>query len=407
MEEKRGMSKKELSEEEFKKLDKPSYDLDKEEEQVKQDLLTSYRNIIDILKEYLDLKEEYYNIIALWIIGTYFHEDFPSYPFLFLNAMKGSGKTRSMNLITTLSKNGQLLNSLTEAVLFRTSGALAIDEFEGVNRKGNETLKELLNSAYKRGAVVKRMRQKKTQEGNEMVVEEFEVYRPIVLANIWGMDNVLGDRCITLILERSNVKKITDLMEIFREDEMVINTKELLNQCSLCRLCSLGKGYREWNTFVKNNYTYYTYNTNNTNNTNYTELFKTIKSMDLNGRELELSFPLLLLADLISPETLKITTLTLKDIFQGKKEEELVENSDISLYDFISQYPQENRFIFITDLTIKFKDFIQSDELWINTRWMGRALKRLNLFKEKKRIGRGSSVLLNIEKAIKMMKRFR
>ncbi len=401
------MSKKELSEEEFKKLDKPSYDLEKEEEQVKQDLLTSYRNIIDILKEYLDLKEEYYNIITLWIIGTYFHEDFPSYPFLFLNAMKGSGKTRSMNLITTLSKNGQLLNSLTEAVLFRTSGALAIDEFEGVNRKGNETLKELLNSAYKRGAVVKRMRQKKTQEGNEMVVEEFEVYRPIVLANIWGMDNVLGDRCITLILERSNVKKITDLMEIFREDEMVINTKELLNQCSLCRLCSLGKGYREWNTFVKNNYTYYTYNTNNTNNTNYTELFKTIKSMDLNGRELELSFPLLLLADLISPETLKITTLTLKDIFQGKKEEELVENSDISLYDFISQYPQENRFIFITDLTIKFKDFIQSDELWINTRWMGRALKRLNLFKEKKRIGRGSSVLLNIEKAIKMMKRFR
>lgn len=401
------MNKKLLSEEEFKKLDKPSYDLEKDEEQVKEDLLTAYRNIIDILKEYLDLREEYYNIISLWIIGTYFHKEFPSYPFLFLNAMKGSGKTRSMNLITTLSKNGQLLNSLTEAVLFRTTGALAIDEFEGINRKGNENLRELLNSAYKRGAVVKRMRQKKTNEGTEMVVEEFEVYRPIVLANIWGMDNVLGDRCITLILERSNIKRIINLMEIFNEEEIVKNTKELLNRCSLCGLCSPGKGYREWNFFIKNNYTYIHNNTNNTNSTNNRELFKTIKSMDLNGREIELSFPLLLLANEISPEILKETTLTLKDIFHSKKEDELVENYDISLYEFISQYPQDDKFVFVGDLTNRFKEFLQSDEDWVNTKWMGRALKRLNLFKLKRRIGRGSSVLLNIEKAIKMIERFR
>ena len=71
--------------------------------------------------------------------------------------------------------------------MFRTSGALAIDEFEGVSRKGGENLRELLNSAYKRGAKVKRMKQQKTESGTEMVVEEFDVYRPIVLANIWGM----------------------------------------------------------------------------------------------------------------------------------------------------------------------------------------------------------------------------
>jgi len=37
--------------------------------------------------------------------------------------MKGSGKSRAMALITCLSKEGQMLNSLTEAVLFRTKGA--------------------------------------------------------------------------------------------------------------------------------------------------------------------------------------------------------------------------------------------------------------------------------------------
>ena len=127
---------KELKEEEFKKLAQSAADIKGDKEKNKEDLATAYKNIVDILKEYLDIKKEYYNIIALWIIGTYFHDKFPSYPYLFFNAMKGSGKSRTINLITCLSKGGEMLNSLTEAVLFRTKGTLAIDECEGVSRKG-------------------------------------------------------------------------------------------------------------------------------------------------------------------------------------------------------------------------------------------------------------------------------
>ena len=43
------------------------------------------------------------------------------------------------------------------------------------------------------------MKKKKTIEGEQQVVEEFEPYRPIIMANIWGMDEVLGERCIQLI----------------------------------------------------------------------------------------------------------------------------------------------------------------------------------------------------------------
>ena len=400
----------EISEEDFKKLEISSYDLEKEKEMSKDDLILAYRNIIDILKEYLDLKEKYYNLITLWIIGTYFHNKFSSYPFLFFNAMKSSGKSRAMNLITCLSKNGEVLNSMTEAVLFRTKGTLAIDEFEGVTRKGNENLRELLNSSYKKGTKVKRMKQKKTLEGVEQVVEEFEVYRPIVLANIWGMENVLEDRCITIILDKSNRKEVTNLIEIFKEENIVIETKKILHLCSLCRCCFSGEVYKEWNNFIKrknNNYINTLNITNNTNNTNCFLLFKSIKSMDLNGRELELSLPLCLIANEIGEHVLKETTLTLKSIFQEKKEEELVENQDINLIDFISQQLQNNNYISLKSLLHNFKESFALTEEWINSKWIGRALKRLNLIKQKRRNYRGVEIILNIEKAQKKIKMFK
>jgi len=376
------------------------------EENYNQNLKLAYDNIIKGLKEYVDLKEEYYNIIALWIIGTYFHDKFPNYPFLFFNAQKGSGKSRIMNLITFLSKNGSVMNNMTEAVLFRTKGTLAIDEYEGVNRKGNENLRELLNSSYKKGTKVKRMKQQKTMEGVEQVVEEFDVYRPIIMANIWGMENVLGDRCITLILEKSNKKEIVNLMEIFSEDSQLQETKKLLNWCSLCRCSFSAETYKEWNAYIKSNYTNYINNTNNTNYTKYTQLFKSINLMDLNGRELELSFPLCLIAQEIevqNSEILKITTLTLKEIFCDKRAEELVEDRDVSLIDFISQ-EAENNVYQINTLTENFKQFLGVSDDWINSKWMGRALKRLNLIKEKRRVGRGVQVKLNIEKAQEKIK---
>ena len=406
-------NKKELTDEEFNKLEKSHTDIEKEKEEYKNNIKEAYKNIIDILKEYIDLKEEYYNIIALWIIGTYFHENFPSYPYLFFNAMKGSGKSRTINLITCLSRDGSVQNSLTEAVLFRTKGTLAIDEFEGVSKKGNENLRELLNSAYKQGVKVRRMKKVKTEKGSEQVVEEFNVYRPIVLANIWGMESVLGDRCITLILERSNRKDVVNLMEIFNQELILIKTKELLNQCSLCRCSFSRETYQKWNLYVKGNNTNNTNNTNYTNNTNNTKHdctnlspFKVISSMDLNGRELELSFPLCLMASEISPQILKETTLTLKSVFQDKKAEELTENTDVSLYDFVSQLT-ESGFVFMTDFVKNFKEFLQTNDEWLNTKWMGRALKRLNLIKEKKRVGRGVSIILNIEKAQSKIKIFK
>lgn len=398
---------KQITEEEFKKLEKPNIDIEKDKEKVRGIFRECYYNLIDILKSYLDMEEKYYPLIALWIMGTYHHEKFPSYPFLFFNAMKGSGKSRTINLIATLSKDGSVQNSMTEAVLFRTKGTLAIDEYEGVNRKGAENLRELLNSGYKRGVKIKRMKQIKTKEGTEYQVEEYDAYRPIVLANIWGMESVLGDRCIKIVLERSDNQKITNLVEIFNEEKIVKETKKLLNQCSLCRCSFSAEVYLKWNSYVRSNYTNIINNINNINNINYTEAFKTIKSMDLNGRELELSFPLCLLALEVGNKILKETTLILKEVFDDKKTEEFAENLDISLYDFVSQQSENLEFKTVQKITNEFREFLGSESDEINSKWMGRALKRLNLRKDEKRIARGVSVNLNVKKAKEKIKMFK
>jgi hypothetical protein len=206
-----------------------------------------------ILDKYMDMEDSEKRIVAIWIIGTWMHDKFQSYPYLFINAIRGSGKTRLLKIIKSFSNEGDLLNSLTEAVLFRTKGTLCIDEFEGINRKGNENLRELLNSAYKTGTKVKRMTKKKDITGEKMVVEEFSPYRPIALANIWGMEDVLGDRCIQIILEKSGKMEKTRLVEMWeyeKEFENFLEVAKKLRLCSLCSLCSIKNIYLEWNNYI-------------------------------------------------------------------------------------------------------------------------------------------------------------
>lgn len=79
-----------------KKGDKKPKKEDVEEPQQKQEQLTinevnelleeCYEGIKNVYRKYLDLNEDYYDIIPLWVIGSYFHESFESFPYLFFNA---------------------------------------------------------------------------------------------------------------------------------------------------------------------------------------------------------------------------------------------------------------------------------------------------------------------------------
>jgi len=398
---------KKIGDENFEQIIKKNYksEEDKEkEEEGKDKLLEAYRTIIDILKSYTDISERYYSLISIWIIGTYFHQDFPTFPYLFFNAMKGSGKSRTIRLITYLSKEGVMLNSLTEAVLFRTTGTLGIDEFEGATRKGNEALKELLNSAYKKGIKVKRMKKVKTLMGEEQKVEEFEVYRPLVMANINGMDDVLGDRCIQIILERSSNSQITKKMEIYELDTKIKKIKKFpFEECRKCRVDTSINIYRAWNDYIDTYYTIPTNNNNDTNNTNI--LFDKINKTGIDGRNLELTLPLIIISSWIDKSLLDELLVTFKEIIDERKKEDSIESLDISLIDFVSQ--EVEGWIPLKQIFLKFSEFTQVKEDWFNERWMGRALKRLNLIKDKKRMNYGRLIVLDIKKAQEKIRMFK
>jgi len=395
-----------MEEEDFSKLQNPSYNLEEEKEKQENKLYDAYMNIVDMLKKYCDLNDQDYPIVAIWIIGTYFHNTFHSFPYLFLNAMKGSGKTRTLKLITDLAHDGEILLQPTEAVLFRTTGTLGIDEAEGIARKGTENLRELLNGCYKRGTKVKRMKQKKNEEGStEQVVEEFNIYRPLALANINGMEDVLGDRCINIILERSSNPQIVKLAEIWKDEEIFIKTKKLLNQCRVCNVVVAEKVYRDWNEFILHNYIY---NTNYTNYIDYTPLFKSLNLMDLNGREVELCLPLLLLGWHISENVYLQLHQSIKNYMKDRKEDQFNDSRDIMLIDMVAQEPEEG-FQQVKLVVRKYLEFTQDNNEFneINTKWMGIALKRLKLVREKKRLAGGIYVKLDYKKAQEKIKQYK
>jgi len=194
-------------------------------------LLDCYNYIVETIKSYIDIDKKYLPILGCWVIGTYFHECFQSYPYLFINATKGGGKTRTLKLLSFLCKNGNMSVNLTEAVLFRKAKqkiAFFIDELERISVKQKANLRLLLNSAYKKGIGVERAR--KDPETEKYVVDRFEVFTPIAMANIWGLDDVLQDRCITVILERSARKGIIRKIELWNSNPTLHKMKGHLEE---------------------------------------------------------------------------------------------------------------------------------------------------------------------------------
>jgi hypothetical protein len=401
-----------------------------------KDTIRRFYSLMDyVLDYYMDLPKETKNLVILWTLGTYYHEHFPTFPYLFLNAMRSSGKTRLLKIIETFCYKGQLTMSMTEAVLFRTVGTLLLDEFEGVNRKGQENLRELLNSAYKKGMVVSRMRKKKTLDGEAQVKEDFKPYRPIAIANIWGMEEVLGDRCINLHIEKSSDSSKTKLVEDFTNFQSIQEVKKMLeNQLSvvMCSVVTSGNVYSNWNKYVKEHITTsYTYNTFNTYNytklhekevkiketekmlegkvvrMDYINIFDKIYGSEIDGRHLELFFPLFIIASEVDDEILNYTIESAIKIVKEKKIDEVVESKDVGVYSLVAKQTS-GQWYDVNELTTTFKWTIgEGENEWLNAKWLGRALKRLSLVKDKRRTAKGIQVILDVPKAIEKEKIFK
>lgn len=379
-------------------------------------LQDTYEKIIGLLDDWVIVSDDVKKFIAIWVIGTYYHENFSTYPYLFFNAMRGSGKTRLMRIISWIGNkgDGSVQNDMREAVLFRMprNKVLCIDELENIGSKDKQTLRQILNSAYKKGLKITRMRKATSREGEKFVQEEFEPYMPVCMANIWGMDEVLGDRAITFILEKS-INPITKKVEDFEVNPTI---KDIKRNFSVvwCSVVTEKHIYIHWNNYIKNKYqttsihnihiTTPNYITTQEEDKEYEKLlplFNKIDEAGIDGRNFELMFPILITAQKISNNLLDDMLKICKSLIKEKREDEFTESKDVNLLQFIST-SVDSDWIDVKKLTQDFRTYLcdlQGEEPWLNEKWMGRALKRLGLVKVKRRLSIGYQVMIDIDKA--------
>lgn len=378
-----------------------------------------YSDIMALIDKYMDMNEVNSHLVALWILGTYIYDEFNTYPLLFINAVKGSGKTRLLGIIEALSWNGKIETNLREAVLFRTKKkhTMIIDEFEQVGNKEMGTMRELLNASYKRSSRVERLKEVIKDGKKEYLVEAFDLYSPLALANIWGMDETVKDRCIVVVLDKSDDLKRTRLLEDFNDNPEFKRLKLLLSnkQCSLCSVVSGKKPITTWNAYISQT-TLNTLSTETTYTTQTTlieekdkemwEICKKIDKIGIYGRDLELFFPLFLLSSIFGEDHLMKTLIIGKHYFDAKNNEEFSENPDVVLLDFLWNNYQSRglEHIFMSEIVTSYKLLIGGDD--INSKTLGRSLVRLNVILDKKRESKGVKIMLDMVKVHSKLQRY-
>lgn len=392
-------------------------DKELDQEKQRQEFLSLYSKIKEILNTYMDMSEYAYHTIALWIIGTYCYESFNTFPLLFINAVRGSGKTRLLKLIEAMAWNGKIEANLKEAVIFRTKKlhTIIIDEFEQVASKDSNTLRELINASYKRGAIVERMKEV-TKEGKKSYeVESFDLYSPLVMANIWGMDDTVKDRCIVIHLDKSNNDTVTRLMEDFKNDEKIQSVKNLLlkhyklkgQSVDNVDVATLKTLVSTWNDYVLKKsvdklYTLYTLSTLSSLAT----LFEKIYETEIYGRDLELFFPLFIISNRFGEEILNETLEFSKQKFKEKNLEEYTDNPDIILLEFLwkNYHHLGLEYIYLHDIKSQYQLIANLKEL--DTRTLSKMLERLNIIMDKKRDSKGVKVMIDLAKTNEKLKRY-
>lgn len=146
---------------------------------------------------------------TLWIVHAHLIEAFENTPRLaFLSPEPGSGKSRCMELTEALTPRPVLSVNSSVAYVFRKISdeaglpTLLMDEIDAVfsNGKGdgNEDLRGLLNSGYRKGATAGRA----AIRGKEIVTEEWPSFCAVALAGLNQLPDTLMTRSIVVNMKR-------------------------------------------------------------------------------------------------------------------------------------------------------------------------------------------------------------
>jgi DNA primase len=164
-----------------------------------------YNDIKALFERYVALPDVlYYDFLTLWTMVTYHYRLYDSFGYLYLCAMRRSGKTQTLSIISKLAFNAQKADTVSDAVIKRVcnsdSATIILDEAENLQYKNKDvpsTIFEMLNGGYKKdGSAI-------CANKDTHVPERFATYTPKAIANTTSIQETLADRCITLYLQRA------------------------------------------------------------------------------------------------------------------------------------------------------------------------------------------------------------
>jgi len=145
--------------------------------------------------------------VALWAVHAHAVECFESTPRLaLLSPEKGSGKTRTLEVLELVVPRPRHAVNMTAAALFRAVAAgaptLLFDEadtyFGPKVADRHEELRALVNAGHRRGAVAYRC----VGEGGNMQVREFPAYAAVALAGLGDLPDTILDRSVVVRMRR-------------------------------------------------------------------------------------------------------------------------------------------------------------------------------------------------------------
>ena len=192
----------------------------------------------NIRKFYYINDENTYKMLALYIYATYYYELFGQIPYLFLNGEKGSGKSVLDTVIYMYAFDAKMAVDISESSLFRMvsieGGTIILDEMENLTSKGknqDSTMASALKGGYSRSGLIYRYNKEKN------AVEGFNVYGPKIISNIFGLDDIIEDRCIQISTYRLHVTKATKKEDPkYYLSEKMDEIRELTSKCAISAL---------------------------------------------------------------------------------------------------------------------------------------------------------------------------
>jgi hypothetical protein len=358
-----------------------------------------YKLLESVMDTYMDIVPEYKKIVLAWIMAAPYYESFYAFPYLFINASKRSGKTRLLKLLNALLPDSIMIVSLSESALFRSKGKyhmILIDEAERMHSRQKENLIDLLNAGYKKGGKVIRVsKDKKGQLG----VDEYEVYGPIALANIWGLDSVLESRCLTVVLQRTSNRAISNKAELFDFDPRIAAIKNYFYG-SLVYVGSIVQN-TYFNMVEVLERTIYNINILTLPTLTYTKIESNtfleavqvgVGKSAISGRDLELYLPLLVTTYTTGLPTFNALLEVANSQEKERQEEDAEEDWDTNLAVLLYQYMQDKTRLVIKDF-IAYAGFPEDK---LRPESMARFMKRAAIIKSRRRMGRGNEYEINI-----------